>query len=119
LKLSFQRRRTKRIERPGRLWERNKKLLHANSYDVNALEEDLATTFYSKTLCKTLDLIAERMKRDFPRIEVCGTYSPPFKAEFSKAENEAMINAVNSAGADVLWVGMTSSQTGKMDLCKS
>jgi N-acetylglucosaminyldiphosphoundecaprenol N-acetyl-beta-D-mannosaminyltransferase len=62
---------------------------------------------------KTLDLIAERMKRDFPRIEVCGTYSPPFKAEFSKEENEAMINAVNHAGADVLWVGMTAPKQEK------
>jgi N-acetylglucosaminyldiphosphoundecaprenol N-acetyl-beta-D-mannosaminyltransferase len=48
------------------------------------------------------------MRRDFPCIEVCGTYSPPFKAKFSKEENEAMIDAVNNAGADVLWVGMTA-----------
>ncbi len=62
---------------------------------------------------KTLKLIEERMKRDFPRIEVCGTYSPPFKAKFSREDNEAMIDAVNNAGADVLWVGMTAPKQEK------
>ena len=62
---------------------------------------------------KTLELIEERMRRDFPCIEVCGTYSPPFKAEFSKKDNEAMINAVNNARADVLWVGMTAPKQEK------
>jgi len=62
---------------------------------------------------KTLGLIEERMKRDFPCIEVCGTYSPPFKAEFSKEDNETMIDAVNNARADVLWVGMTAPKQEK------
>ena len=38
---------------------------------------------------KVLGLIEERMKRDFPAIEVCGTYSPPFKTEFSQEDNFA------------------------------
>jgi len=62
---------------------------------------------------KVLGLIEERMKRDFPAFEVCGTYSPPFKAEFSKEENEAMIDAVNNVRPDVLWVGMTAPKQEK------
>jgi len=69
--------------------------------------------FFLGSSKKTLKLIEERMKRDFPCIEVCGTYSPPFKAKFSKEENEAMIDAVNNAGADVLWVGMTAPKQEK------
>ena len=53
------------------------------------------------------------MKQDFPAIEVCGTYSPPFKIEFSQEDNSAMISAVNNARPDVLWVGMTAPKQEK------
>lgn len=62
---------------------------------------------------KVLGLIEERMKRDFPAIEVCGTYSPAFKTEFSREDNSAMISAVNNARPDVLWVGMTAPKQEK------
>lgn len=55
-----------------------------------------------------LDLIVARLAQEYPDIVVCGTYSPPFKAEFSDAENADMIAAVNAAKPDVLWVGMTA-----------
>ncbi|MEM6696386.1 MAG: WecB/TagA/CpsF family glycosyltransferase [Pseudomonadota bacterium] len=55
-----------------------------------------------------LSKIRARMARDYPRITVAGTYSPPFRARFSQAENAAMIEAVNHAKPDVLWVGMTA-----------
>ncbi|OPL16303.1 MAG: hypothetical protein AVO38_08100 [delta proteobacterium ML8_D] len=62
---------------------------------------------------KVLELIKVRIKRDFPAIEVCGTYSPPFKSEFSQRDNLAMINAINNARPDVLWVGMTAPKQEK------
>ena len=62
---------------------------------------------------KVLGLIEEKMKRDFPAIEVCGTYSPPFKTEFSREDNSAMISAVNNSRPDVLWVGMTAPKQEK------
>ena len=62
---------------------------------------------------KVLGLIEKKMKRNFPAIEVCGTYSPPFKTEFSQEDNSAMISAVNNAKPDVLWVGMTAPKQEK------
>ena len=53
------------------------------------------------------------MKRNFPAIKVCGTYSPAFKTEFSQEDNSAMISAVNNAKPDVLWVGMTAPKQEK------
>jgi len=53
------------------------------------------------------------MKRDFPCIEVCETYSPPFKKEFSQEDNSAMISAINNARPDMLWVGMTAPKQEK------
>jgi N-acetylglucosaminyldiphosphoundecaprenol N-acetyl-beta-D-mannosaminyltransferase len=62
---------------------------------------------------RTLALIRERIKRDYPNINVVGTYSPPFKPEFSGEENDAMIQAINQAKPDVLWVGMTAPKQEK------
>jgi N-acetylglucosaminyldiphosphoundecaprenol N-acetyl-beta-D-mannosaminyltransferase len=53
------------------------------------------------------------MEREFPGIEVCGTYAPPFDATFSSAENDRMLEAVNRTEPDVLWVGMTAPKQEK------
>ena len=60
-----------------------------------------------------LKKLVERIQRDFPEVDVCGTYSPPFKAEFSDDDNQAMIKAINASGANVLWVGMTAPKQEK------
>jgi N-acetylglucosaminyldiphosphoundecaprenol N-acetyl-beta-D-mannosaminyltransferase len=56
----------------------------------------------------TLAAIRDRMARDYPRVKVAGTYSPPFRTVFSAAELDAMVAAINAAEPDVLWVGMTA-----------
>jgi N-acetylglucosaminyldiphosphoundecaprenol N-acetyl-beta-D-mannosaminyltransferase len=60
-----------------------------------------------------LESVALRIERDFPGVEVVGTFSPPFKSCFSNEENQAMISAVNSARVDVLWVAMTAPKQEK------
>jgi N-acetylglucosaminyldiphosphoundecaprenol N-acetyl-beta-D-mannosaminyltransferase len=62
---------------------------------------------------ETLALIRARMAVDYPAIRVAGTYSPPFKPEYSAAELDEMIAAVNAARPDVLWVGMTAPKQEK------
>ena len=44
---------------------------------------------------------------------VCGLLSPPFKPNFSDAENAAMVSAINETRPDVLWVGMTAPKQEK------
>lgn len=61
----------------------------------------------------TLAAICLRMARDFPAIRVAGTYSPPFKPCHSDEEVSEMIDAVNAASPDVLWVGMTAPKQEK------
>lgn len=61
---------------------------------------------------KVLSLIRERVAIDFPNLEVV-TYSPPYKSKFSDEDNQAMINAINDANPDLLWIGMTAPKQEK------
>jgi N-acetylglucosaminyldiphosphoundecaprenol N-acetyl-beta-D-mannosaminyltransferase len=60
-----------------------------------------------------LERIIARLRVDFPSIVVAGTYSPPFKTAFTDHDNAVMIEAINRAKADVLWVGMTAPKQEK------
>ncbi|MFZ2223267.1 MAG: WecB/TagA/CpsF family glycosyltransferase, partial [Candidatus Deferrimicrobium sp.] len=62
---------------------------------------------------EVLDRIGARMRREFPSIVVCGSYSPPYAESFSEVETRRMVEAVNAARPDVLWVGMTAPKQEK------
>ncbi|MBP9155895.1 MAG: WecB/TagA/CpsF family glycosyltransferase [Xanthomonadales bacterium] len=64
--------------------------------------------FFLGSTAAVLSEIDTRMRRDWPGLEVVGTYSPPFAAQFSESDSAAMVAAVNAARPDVLWVGMTA-----------
>lgn len=72
-----------------------------------------AKVFFLGSSENTLALIRNRMAIDFPQVEIAGTYSPPFKEEFSPEESRAMVEAVNRAAPHVLWVGMTAPKQEK------
>lgn len=59
-----------------------------------------------------LTLIKEKASIDYPNLKVV-TYSPPYKQEFSDEDNKAIINAVNAANPDLLWIGMTAPKQEK------
>jgi len=61
---------------------------------------------------KVLSLIRERAAVDYPNLEVV-TYSPPYKPEFSDEDNQAMIQAINDADPNLLWIGMTAPKQEK------
>lgn len=64
--------------------------------------------FFLGSTQQVLDAIKMRLQLECPNIEVVGTHAPPFRSTFSWQESAAMVDAVNSASPDVLWVGMTS-----------
>jgi len=49
-------------------------------------------------------LAVERLCKDYPGVNIAGTYTPPFMGEFSAEENECMLTALNQARPDVLFV---------------
>lgn len=74
---------------------------------------DGLSVFFLGATEETLGLIRARMAMDYPNIRVAGTYSPPFKSTYSPAELDEMIDVVNAAAPDVLWVGMTAPKQEK------
>lgn len=61
---------------------------------------------------KVLDLIVKRAAVDYPHLKVV-TYSPPYKPEFSDEDNRAIVDAINRANPDLLWIGMTAPKQEK------
>ena len=69
--------------------------------------------FFLGSTEENLARLCDEMQKDFPDIEIAGTYSPPYKPEFSTEESQDMVEAVNNAKPDVLWVGMTAPKQEK------
>ena len=69
--------------------------------------------FFLGSTEEILAQLKNKMAETYPDIEVAGVYSPPFKTEFSDDDNIKMIEAVNKARPDVLWVGMTAPKQEK------
>ncbi len=61
---------------------------------------------------KVLELIRKKAAEVYPNIEVV-TYSPPYKPEFSDEDNRTIVEAINKANPDLLWIGMTAPKQEK------
>ena len=69
--------------------------------------------FFLGSTEEVLEKITTRLSNEFQNVTICGVLSPPFKAEFSESDNREMIDAINNAKPDVLWVGMTAPKQEK------
>ena len=70
------------------------------------------TVMFMGSSQKVLDLIVKRASEVYPHLKVV-TYSPPYKPEFSDDDNKAIIDAINAADPDLLWIGMTAPKQEK------
>jgi len=55
-----------------------------------------------------LEDLTRTVQHRWPHILIAGSFAPPIAETFSAPENERMIENINSAKPDVLWVGMSS-----------
>jgi N-acetylglucosaminyldiphosphoundecaprenol N-acetyl-beta-D-mannosaminyltransferase len=53
------------------------------------------------------------MSKDYPNIRFAGSYSPPYKDDYDEKELDEMIEIINQAHPDILWVGMTAPKQEK------
>lgn len=81
-------------------------------YLLDYLERTKGRCFFLGASQGALNLIREKAIVEYPNIEI-GTYSPPFKAEFSEEDSEDMCARVNQFNPDVLFVGMTAPKQEK------
>jgi N-acetylglucosaminyldiphosphoundecaprenol N-acetyl-beta-D-mannosaminyltransferase len=87
-------------------------------YDVllavmDRLNQHKGSVFFLGASDATLAKIRVRITNDYPNVVLAGTYSPPFKPEFTTYDNAAIIAAVNAVRPDVLWVGLTAPKQEK------
>lgn len=68
--------------------------------------------FFMGSSPEVLERIVQRAALDYPYLKIV-TYSPPYKAEFTDADNQAIIRAINAAQPDLLWIGMTAPKQEK------
>lgn len=70
--------------------------------------------FFLGATSETLAELVRRFRRDFPNLVVAGTMAPPFKAEFSAEDDAVMVETVNAARPDVLWIGLGAPKQEKL-----
>ena len=91
-----------------RLYEPSAKLKIQNS----KFRERPLTVMFMGSSQKVLDLIVKRAAEVYPHLKIV-TYSPPYKPEFSDEDNKAIVEAINAADPDLLWIGMTAPKQEK------
>lgn len=81
-------------------------------FEMNKLNQKSGKCFFMGSSEKVLALIKEKAAVTYPNI-IIETYSPPYKPEFTKEDNQAIIDAINKANPDLLWIGMTAPKQEK------
>lgn len=58
------------------------------------------------------ELLARKLKEKFPRLEVAGTFTPPFR-KLNADEENALQEQIRSSRPDILWVGLSTPKQEK------
>ncbi len=81
-------------------------------HEMERLNKSGGKCFFLGSSDAVLRQIMQNAALDYPNISVM-TYSPPFKIEFSEADNQKMLERINGFQPDVLFVGMTAPKQEK------
>lgn len=81
-------------------------------FEMQRLNQRSGKCMFMGSSEKVLTLVREKAAKVYPNIEIA-TYSPPFKPEFSDDDNRAIVEAINQANPDLLWIGMTAPKQEK------
>lgn len=81
-------------------------------HEMEQLNRRGGKCFFMGSSERVLGLVKAKAAEVYPNITV-ETYSPPYKPEFSNEENRLIIEAINKANPDLLWIGMTAPKQEK------
>jgi len=83
-----------------------------HNYLIKRANKKKLKCFYLGSNNKTLSLIKNRIDKEFNNIMV-ETYSPPYKDDLDKNDNQLIYNNINNFKPDILFVGMTAPKQEK------
>lgn len=76
-----------------------------------AAGNNLRVFFYGNTP-ETLEALEHKLRNMFPKIQVAGAVSPPFRP-LTREEDEAYVKQINDSGADILFVSLGAPKQEK------
>jgi len=79
---------------------------------ISRLNDMHGRVFFLGSSESVLQKIKDRIAEEFPNVTVA-SFSPPFKSEFSAADNQEMISKINEFKPDIVFVGMTAPKQEK------
>lgn len=81
-------------------------------YLLERLNQSKGRVFYMGSSEEVLAKIKTRLAQEYPYLSVA-TYSPPYKPEFTKKDNRAIVDAIDIFDPKVIFVGMTAPKQEK------
>lgn len=72
--------------------------------ELFARDNGLKHFFYGDTQ-ETLDILKEKLMAKYPKLQIAGMISPPFRP-LTEDEEAADLAAINASGADIIWIGL-------------
>lgn len=61
---------------------------------------------------ETLELLYQKLTQNYPRIQIAGMYSPPFRT-LTEEEDKAVIERINETKPDFVWIGLGAPKQEK------
>ena len=72
---------------------------------ARAAQSGMPVYLYGGRTPQALELLTERLCERFPGLQIAGGYSPPFRP-LDDSEERRAVDAIDSSGAQVVWVGI-------------
>lgn len=100
------------MEKLEREYEEQKNKNEKSDSQTANCSSSFKTVMFMGSSQRVLDLIVDKAAKVYPHLRVV-TYSPPYKPEFADEDNKAIVDAINAANPDLLWIGMTAPKQEK------
>lgn len=78
---------------------------------ISSMDGKTSHYFYGSSQ-ETLDALKNNIEKTYPGTVVKGYYSPPFR-ELTAEENRQIIDMINEADADIIWIGLGAPRQEK------
>lgn len=91
----------------ARGYDRTRRMAAGDFMDIvfRASEESGMRHFFYGSTPETIELLRKKLEEAYPKLEISGMYSPPFKA-LTDEEDAEHVRMINESHSDFVWVGL-------------